>query len=198
MIEANREALVEQVAQQVGRQISEQRANQPKDVHGSDLLQKPFYSLSEEANMLRREVQRLVTQLRSRAALRRKRGDKGRFDSKGTIRANQRYGGVPIELKFKKRKLKPSLVLLCDMSRSMLSVAEFMLRLTYELQDQVAKTRSFGFYSDMEEISIVLIGNRPGEAVDAVLDNFYNRMPQHYATDWTQSEHLLQQLARQR
>jgi hypothetical protein len=31
----------------------------------------------------------------------------------------------------------------------MLSVAEFMLRLTYELQDQVSKTRSFGFYGDM-------------------------------------------------
>ena len=128
-----------------------------------------------------------MAQLRSRAALRRKRGKQGRFDSKGTIRANQRYGGVPIELKYKKRKLKPSLVLLCDMSRSMLSVAEFMLRLTYELQDQVAKTRSFGFYSDMEEISIVLVGNRPSEAVDAVLDNFYGRMPRHYATDFGHS-----------
>ncbi len=188
VVEANREALAEKVAQQVGKQIAEERANRPKDIHGSDLMQKPFYALSEEeANILRREVQRLVTQLRSRAALRRKRGKQGRFDSKGTIRANQRYGGVPIELKYKKRKLKPSLVLICDMSRSMLSVAEFMLRLTYELQDQVAKTRSFGFYSDMEEISIVLVGNRPSEAVDAVLDNFYGRMPQHYATDFGNS-----------
>jgi uncharacterized protein with von Willebrand factor type A (vWA) domain len=188
VVEANREALAEQVAQQVGRQIAEERANRPKNLHGSDLLQKPFYSLSEEeANILRREVQRLVTQLRSRAALRRKRGKQGKFDSKGTIRANQRYGGVPIELKYKKRKLKPSLVLICDMSRSMLSVAEFMLRLTYELQDQVSKTRSFGFYSDMEEISVVLVGNRPQEAVDAVLDNFYRRMPRHYATDFGNS-----------
>jgi uncharacterized protein with von Willebrand factor type A (vWA) domain len=188
VVEANREALAEQVAQQVGRQIAEERANRPKDLYGSDLMQKPFYSLTEEeANVLRREVQRLVTQLRSRAALRRKRGRKGKFDSKGTIRANQRYGGVPIELKYKKRKLKPSLVLICDMSRSMLSVAEFMLRLTYELQDQVAKTRSFGFYSDMEEISVVLIGNHPQEAVDAVLDNFYGRMPRHYATDFGNS-----------
>ncbi len=184
IVEANRDALEEQVAQQVGRQIAEQRANRPQDLHGSDLMHKPFYALSEEeANMLRKEVQRLVTQLRSRAALRRKQGKRGRFDSKGTIRANQRYGGVPIQLKFRKRKLKPSLVLICDTSRSMLSVAEFMLRLTYELQDQVAKTRSFGFYSDMEDISILLVGNRPSEAVDLVLDSFYNRGPQHYATD---------------
>ena len=108
--------------------------------------------------MLRKEVQRLVTQLRSRAALRRKRGKKGKFDSKSTIRANQRYGGVPMELKFRKQKQKPSLVLICDVSTSMRAVAEFMLRLTYELQDQVAKARSFAFNSDMLEISTTLSG----------------------------------------
>jgi uncharacterized protein with von Willebrand factor type A (vWA) domain len=184
VVEANREALSEQVAQHVGRQIAEQRANRPNDLYGSDLMHKPFEALTEEeANLLRKEVQRLVTQLRSRAALRRKRGKDGRFDSKSTIRANQRYGGVPMELKFKRRKLKPSLVLICDISRSMLSVAEFMLRLTYELQDQVAKTRSFGFYSDMEEISLVMAGNRAADAVDGVMNAFYGRAPQHYATD---------------
>jgi uncharacterized protein with von Willebrand factor type A (vWA) domain len=184
VVEANREALAEQIAQQVGQQIAEQRANRPNDLYGSDLMHKPFDLLTEEeTNQLRREVQRLVTQLRSRMALRRKRGKEGRFDSKSTIRANQRYGGVPIELKYKKRKLKPTLVLICDISRSMLSVAEFMLRLTYELQDQVSKTRSFGFYADMEEISITMTGNRPSDAVDEVMDIFYRRSPRHYATD---------------
>jgi uncharacterized protein with von Willebrand factor type A (vWA) domain len=88
-----------------------------------------------------------------------------------------------MELKFKRKKLKPSLVLICDVSRSMLSVAEFMLRLTYELQDQVAKTRSFGFYSDMEEISLTIADNRAANAVDSVMNTFYGRAPQHYATD---------------
>jgi uncharacterized protein with von Willebrand factor type A (vWA) domain len=181
VVEANQEALAEQVAQQVGLQIAQERANRPDDLHGSDLMHKPFQSLTEEeANQLRQEVQRLVTQLRSRAALRRKRGRKGKFDSKSTIRANQRYGGVPVELKFKKRKLKPSLVLICDVSTSMRAVAEFMLRLVYELQDQVAKARSFAFNSDMKEISVTLSGNRAAEAVTAVL---YNIPPGYYATD---------------
>lgn len=184
VVEANREALAEQAAQQVGRQIAEQRANRPEELFGSDLMHKPFENLTdEEANLLRKEVQRLVAQLRSRAALRRKKGKEGKFDSKGTMRANQRYGGVPMEIKFKRKKLKPSLVLICDVSRSMLSVAEFMLRLTYELQDQVAKTRSFGFYADMEEISVVIAGNRASDAVDGVMNTFYGRAPQHYATD---------------
>lgn len=184
VVEANREALAEQVAQQVGLQIAEQRANRPDELFGSDLMHKPFQSLSEEElNLLRKEVQRLVAQLRSRAALRRKRGNKGRFDSKSTIRANQRYGGVPMELKFKKKKLKPSLVLICDMSRSMLHVTEFMLRLIYELQDQVTKTRSFAFYADMEEVSVTLAGNRASEAAEEILSTFYGHSPAHYATD---------------
>ena len=186
VVDANREALAEQAARQVGMQIAEQRANRPdQDLMGSDLMQKPLQSLSEEeANILRKEVQRLVTQLRSRAALRRKRGNKGKFDSKGTIRSNQRYGGVPMELRFRKKKLKPSLVLICDVSTSMRSVAEFMLKLTYELQDQVAKARSFAFNSDMHEISVTLSGARAADAVTAVL---YDIPPGYYATDFGNS-----------
>lgn len=181
VVEANREALAEQAAQRVGQQIAEQRANRPEDLHGSDLMHKPLQSLTEEdANQLRKEVQRLVTQMRSRAALRRKRGSKGKFDAKGTIRSNLKNGGVPVELKFKKKKLKPSLVLICDVSTSMRSVAEFMLRLTYELQDQVARARSFAFNSDMQEISVTLSGSRAADAVTTVL---YDIPPGYYATD---------------
>jgi uncharacterized protein with von Willebrand factor type A (vWA) domain len=35
----------------------------------------------------------------------------------------------------------------------------------------------------MEEISITMTGNRPGEAVDGVMNIFYGRSPRHYATD---------------
>jgi uncharacterized protein len=184
VIEANREALQEQAAQQVGLQIAQQRANRPDDLHGSDLMHKPFQSLSAaEIEILRKEVQRLVTQLRSRAALRRKRGSKGKFDAKSTIRSNQRYGGVPMDLRFKKKKLKPNLVLICDMSRSMYHVTEFMLHLVYELQDQVSKTRSFAFYDDMQEVSTILAFKRAEEAAETVFDAFYAGYPGHYATD---------------
>jgi uncharacterized protein with von Willebrand factor type A (vWA) domain len=181
VVQANREALAEQIAQQVGMQIAQERVDRPDVVHGPDLMQKPFQSLTEsEANELRREIQRLVTQLRSRAALRRKRGKRGRFDSKATIRANQRYAGVPFEVKHKVKKLKPSLVLICDVSTSMRSVAEFMLRLIYELHDQVAKARSFAFNSDMQEITVTMAGKRAGDAVSEVL---YAIPPGYYATD---------------
>ena len=181
VVEANREALAEQVAQRVGLQVAKERAERAQDLHGSDLMHKSFQALTEtEAALLRAEVQRLVAQLRSRAALRRKQGKAGAFDPKATIRANQRYGGVPFDMKYKKKKLKPSLVLICDVSTSMRPVAEFMLRLIYELQDQVAKARSFAFNADMQEISVTMSGKR---AADAVAEVLYGIPPGYYATD---------------
>ena len=181
VVEANRESLAEQVAQQIGLQIAQDRADRPDALHGPDILNKPLQSLTEaEADLLRKEVQRLVTQLRSRAALRHKRGKDGRFDAKGTIRASQKYGGVPFEMRFRRKKLKPSLLLICDVSTSMRPVAEFMLRLIYELQDQVAKARSFAFNADMEEITVTMGGNR---AADAVAEVLYAIPPGYYATD---------------
>lgn len=182
VVEANREALAEQVARQVGLQIAEERANRPNDLYGSDLMNKSFGQLTDDDRVkLRGEIGRLVAQLRSRAAMRRKRGTRGKFDSKGTIRANQRYGGVPIELKYKKQKLKPSLVVLCDVSGSMRSVAEFMLRMVYEMQDQVSKTRSFAYYWDVVEIGPMLSRDDVGGSIMRILDTVLPYQP--YATD---------------
>ncbi len=182
VVEANREALAEQVARQVGLQIAEERANRPNDLYGSDLMNKSFGQLTDDDRVkLRGEIGRLVAQLRSRAAMRRKRGTRGKFDSKGTIRANQRYGGVPIELKYKKQKLKPSLVVLCDVSGSMRSVAEFMLRMVYEMQDQVSKTRSFAYYWDVVEIGPMLSRDDVGGSIIRILDTVLPYQP--YATD---------------
>ncbi|MCA9971732.1 MAG: VWA domain-containing protein [Anaerolineales bacterium] len=185
VVEANREALAEQVAQQVGLQIAQQRANRPDDLHGSDLMHKPFGSLTDaETDVLRHEVRRLVTQLRTRAALRRKRGQRGKFDAKATIRANQRYSGVPLDIRFRKQKLKPSLVLLCDVSRSTENVVEFMLRLTNELHDQVSKMKSFAFYNELYEVPPEVLERLRHDEADAAFGIIRQMLPYRpYATD---------------
>lgn len=189
VVQANRDALAEQVAQQIGLQIAQDRAERPDQLHTSDLMHKPFAALSEEELvLLRKEVQRLVSQLRSRAAYRRKRGKKGKFDAKGTIRANQRYGGVPFELKLKKRKLKPSLVILCDVSRSTETVVEFMLHLTQELHDQVSKMRSYAFYDRLIEIPPEvkkLLGNNEADQAFDIIRGLLPYRP--YGTDFGNS-----------
>lgn len=157
VIDANRDTLAQNVAQQIGLQIAQDRAERPDELYGSDLMNKPFSELNEaEKGELRLELKRLINQLRTRAALRRKRGQDGKFDAKSTIRTSQRFGGVPFQLRFKREKLKPSLVLIFDVSGSLQDTVEFALRMLYELQDQVSKVRSFAFYEDLAEVTEVL------------------------------------------
>ncbi len=181
MVGANQAALAEQVAQYAGMSIARHMAAQSPRRPGPDLMHRPFHALSEaEADELRTQVRRLAARLRSRAALRHKRAKSGMLDAKRTLRANLRYGGVPLDLHYRHRHLKPKLTLICDVSTSVRHCAEFMLRLIYELQDQVAKARSFAFISDIEEISQDFAEHQPEVAVDLVLTRL---PPGYYNTD---------------
>jgi uncharacterized protein with von Willebrand factor type A (vWA) domain len=159
----------------------QQPNDNPRRQRIDDLMDRPLSSLSEaEADELRNHVRRLVARLRSRAALRMRRGKKGNFDVKGTIRFNQRNMGVPVEIKMRRRTLKPKITVIVDVSTSMRPVAEFMLRMVYEMQDQISKARSFAFIGDIQDISMVFEENRPQEAVEIVLRQL---PPGHYNTD---------------
>jgi len=184
-MEANREALAEQIGRHVGSSVARQRVEEQsrEKQDAQDIMHRPFERLSEhEAELLRQEIRRLVARLRSRAALRRKRAKTGTLDPKKTIRTNLRYGGVPLELKYKHRHLKPKLVLICDLSTSMRNVVSFLLRLVYELQDQVSSTHSFGFVSDLGNISEDFAEHPPDEALEIILTR-PDLQPGYYSTD---------------
>jgi uncharacterized protein len=180
--EENLRRLEEQVDQYVGAQIAQNMAKEPRErqpLRTSDLMNRSFSALSErEISDLKNQVHRLAARLRSRAALRQRRGKRGVLDAKRTIRANLRYASVPIELKHKRRHLKPKLVLICDVSTSVRPVVDFMLRMVYELQDQIHSTHSFIFIDDIVDVSSEFTEHRPEIAVERVLaDNppgYYN------------------------
>ena len=169
----NAQSLREQMAQIAGLEVARERAERTGNGKGDgqdlkndaddEIMDRPFESLSyTDAEELRIEVRRMVQQLRSRAALRRKKGKKGKFDPKGTIRKNMQYGGVPIELKFKQNKEKPNLVFIVDVSGSMERIIEFLLRFVHQLNDQVSRIRIFTFYGDLKELNpkiVELVGN---------------------------------------
>lgn len=192
-MEQNRDALAEQIAQGIGSAVAKQRVEEAarEKEETVDLMDRPFRSLSErEAELLRDQVRRLAAQLRSRAALRQKRGKSGTLDAKKTIRSNLRYGGVPMELKFKTRHLKPKLLLVCDVSTSMRAVVEFLLTMIYELQDQVASANSFAFIDDLTDISADFAEHPPDVAIEVVLTRL---QPGYYNTDLGNSLHTLMQ-----
>lgn len=179
-LEQNAQGLTRQVEQYVGASLAERMANTEPEPR-PDLLDVPFTRLGEEeVEAIRQEIRRLAARLRSRAALRQRRARQGELDPRRMMRANMRYDSVPIELRHRTRHVKPSLVLICDISTSMRYCAEFLLTLIYELQDQVARTNSYVFISDIVDISMTFAEHEPMVAVEKVLSG--NR-PGYYNTD---------------
>lgn len=178
----NQQALAEQIRQEMGAGLARKELEeQPERPKMDELLDRPFEYLSQsDLDDLRSVVTRLAAQLRSRAALRQKRGNRGTLDAKATIRANQRFGGVPLDIRHKKRHLKPKLTIVCDLSTSMRPIVSFMLQLVYALQDQVGRTRSYAFVADLEEISQDFHDSRPEAAIEAIKQRI---RPGHYNTD---------------
>ncbi len=176
----NATGLNEQLARYVGRQLSEQAIERPAAPE-NELLDLPFWRLREEEEArIREAIRRLIARIRSRAALRQKRARRGQPDPRRTLRANMRYGGVPFLIERRRKQLRPSLVLLCDVSTSVRHCAEFLLTMIYELQDQVRRTRSYVYIHDLHDISETLNAAPPRQALRRVLAE--NR-PGYYSTD---------------
>ena len=118
-----------------------------------DLLSTPFSSLSDaEIEEVRRAVRRFVQRLRGGERVRRRRARKGRIDAHRTLRLAMRSDGVPFALARKaRRRDKPRLVILCDVSESVRAVARFLLELAYAAQELFSGTRTFVFVSELGE-----------------------------------------------
>ena len=112
-----------------------------------------FASLDEmEIDEVRQAVRRFAERLRGGARVRARRALRGRIDPHRTLRMALRTGGVPFALaRKKKRRDRPRLVLLCDVSDSVRAAAAFLLELTYAAQELFSRARSFVFISELGE-----------------------------------------------
>lgn len=132
----------------------------------------PFETLSDEESLeVRRAIRAFVQRLRGGERVRRKRSLRGRVDAHRTLRRAMRTGGVPFLLARRaRRRDKPRLVLLCDVSDSVRAVARFTLELTYAAQELFSGTRSFVFVSDLGETTKLF----EEESVDTALARAYS------------------------
>lgn len=183
LLQSNVGSIAEQVDQEVGAALARHLAEtKPPRLRANELLDQPFDSLRlSELDALRREATRLAARLRTRAALRMRRGEGRLFDAKGTLRTNVRHGNVPFELLHRERRRKARFTVLCDVSTSMRPAVDFLLLLVYQMQDQVGRTRSFAFIDHLEEISTAFDQHRPEVAIPEVLRRL---PPGHYNTDY--------------
>jgi uncharacterized protein len=180
MLRENMRGLGEQISNYAGTSLAQQMAQQEPQ-EKPDLMDVPFQRLTDsDIETLRDEMRRMAARLRSRNALRQKRAKNGEFDPRRTIRNNMRYGGVPIVLENRNQQKKPSLILICDLSTSMRYMVEFFLTLVYLLQDQVKRTHSYIFISDLVDVTMDL---EEHDSRTAVLKVMMENPPGYYSTD---------------
>lgn len=119
------------------------------------LLDKSFYYLSpSEIRRMREAVAALARRLKNIMSVRRKRTKRGRLDVKATLRSSLEFGGVPFRIRYEnKRRERPQIVILCDISDSVRNVSRFMLQFVHSLQDMYSRVRSFVFVADIGEVS---------------------------------------------
>ena len=106
-------------------------------------------------------IQEISQQINGELAAKRKnRGHSGKLDFRRTIRKGLETGGSFYRLKYKKkRQRKKHLVLLCDVSGSMVQFSEFALRFVQSMDHVSESSRTFLFSEDMIEADVFSLQN---------------------------------------
>lgn len=154
-IEKELEGARTEVRDHVRREL-ERRTIGDRDANKQKRLERtPFTSLSDaEVDEVRRSVRRLAEKLRGKARVRKKHAEHGPIDVRRTLRLSWKTAGVPVvPIRKRKRRDRPKLVVLCDVSDSVRLAARFMLELVYALQELFSGTRSFVFVSELGEVT---------------------------------------------
>jgi uncharacterized protein with von Willebrand factor type A (vWA) domain len=166
-----REALREAVREMVNRAILLYTRE------GTENLRNEILRNTALNNLERRDVERtralvrtIARRLRDRYSKPRKRKNRGRLDTRKTIRRNASWGGIPFVTVWKQKKIdKPRIVALCDVSGSVARVVEFLLLFLYSLNEAVQDIRTFAFAGHLIEVSDKLNENHIEEAMQEVL-----------------------------
>jgi len=136
--------------------------------HEENLAATDFSELSkaEQARKIEALMRRLARRLKHLRLRREARSRRGRrLDLQGTIRHSVASGGMPLELSWKtRRRVRPRLVLLLDVSRSMSFYSFFYLRLARALCKELADVHCFIFNTRITSVGDALRDKNPWRA----------------------------------
>jgi len=115
-------------------------------------------------------VRRMAKRLASRYARRRQAARRGHLDVRKTLRKSMGYGGVPFDIVWKTQKIeKPSIVAICDVSKSVAAAAQFLLTFLYSLNEVVERLDSFAFSGRLIPVDDILDDHGVEQAILKVL-----------------------------
>ena len=156
-LEKARTFLVDNVRRYVDQQL---RLNMPSATR--DLL--TSYLRNAKLSMLEQQhlqdmhviIQRMVKRLNDLHSRRRKTAKRGQLDFKKTLRRNITYQGFLFDPKWKKKKIdRPDIVVICDISRSVMRTVRFLLLFLYGLNKAIARIRTFILCSNLIEVTSI-------------------------------------------
>jgi len=188
LIEGLMEAARRSVRAFTERELQKQNHDYMEKFRRETLLEKSFYHLTEEETRKMREVvERLAQRIKNVLSIRRRRLKRGKLDLHQTLRRNMSHGAIPFELVFKQRKKdRPKLVILTDVSSSVANVSRFMLQFVYTLQEAFTKIRAFVFVAELGEVTPLFQELDINKAIEESLEggdviNVYTRSNFGYA-----------------
>jgi hypothetical protein len=143
----------------------------------NEQLRDEFLQAARLSNLERRDFDRMrvivramAKKLATRYGRVRKRKRRGHLDVRRTLRRNMAFDSIPFITVWKQRKIeKPRVVVLCDVSGSVASVAQFLLLFLYSLNEALADVRSFAFSGNMIEVSDILEQDTIEDAIVKIL-----------------------------
>src|SRR5215211_672615 len=128
---------------------------------------------SEEIAEARRIIESMTWRLGTRKTRRREKANLGEFiDYRATLRRSMRHGGVPVELRRRRRKerMRP-LVLICDISGSMDRYSRLLLRFVHALEQGLDNVEVFVFSTRLTRITRELRKRDVDDAIAEVVNS---------------------------
>ncbi len=122
----------------------------------------------QELDAMQDAVSRMILRLKKDIRRVKNMENRGKIHVIRTIQKNYRNGMVPFLLALRRRrKQKPRLVVLCDVSFSVSHASQFMLLLLHTLHNRLMDVRSFIFNAELKEITEML-SNSP---INTMMEN---------------------------
>lgn len=147
-----------------------ERAERAFDVFGAGETQqfRDDFAAEKRLNALDRydmeRMKGLIAKIAKRLAVkhsrRRRKRNRGQLDVRRTMRANAGLEGVPFNVIWRqKKKDRPKIVAICDVSGSVAQYVRFLLLLLYSLADAVPDIHAFAFSHRLKPVDDILADN---------------------------------------
>ena len=151
-------------------------ASREENLASTDFSELNQADQARKVEALMRRFARRMKHLKLRREVRSQRGR--RLDLQSTIRQSVASGGTPLRLAWKtRRRVRPRLVLLLDVSRSMNAYSFFYLRLARALCNELADVHCFIFHTRITSVGEALRDPDPWRAAHIQQKHWIGRRP---------------------